>query len=133
MALTAAQAEAAEWSGRRGDDIERSYTRTAGGTSYDADSLVVQIRAGSKESDTLVASSDPEQTSSTVALIELDGTDLATEGAVIAWQCARDEYEKIPAGDRYWIGFDVTVAGKAREILRHTWSVLDQTAVRGAA
>jgi hypothetical protein len=132
MALTAAQAEAAEWSGRRGDDIDRSYTRTAGGTSYDAGSLVVQIRAGSKESDTLVASSNEDDTSDTVALITTTGTDLTATDPVIAWQCAKDEYEKIPAGDRYWIGFDVTVDGKAREILRHTWSVLDQTAVRSA-
>jgi len=130
MALTAAQAEAAEFSGRLGDYIARSWTRTSGGTSYDADSELVQIRRGSRSSSVLVASSDPEDTDDDVALITTTGTDLTSDPVVIAWQCEADEYLKLAAGDHYWIGIDVTVDGKPREIQRHTWSVLEQTAVR---
>jgi glycine cleavage system aminomethyltransferase T len=57
MTLSAAEAERAEWSERRGNYVARSWTRSAGGTSYDTGTLLVQIRAGSKESDTLVATS----------------------------------------------------------------------------
>lgn len=130
MALTAAQAEAAEFSGRLGDYIARSWTRTSGGTSYDADSELVQIRRGSRSSSVLVASSDPADTSDDVALITTTGTDLTADPVVIAWQCEADEYLKLAAGDHYWIGIDVTVDGKPREIQRRTWSVLEQTAVR---
>ena len=130
MALTAAQAEAAEFSGRLGDYIARSWTRTSGGTSYDADSELVQIRRGSRSSSVLVASSDPEDTDDDVALITTTGTDLTADPVVIAWQCEADEYLKLAAGDHYWIGIDVTVDGKPREIQRHTWTVLEQTAVR---
>lgn len=130
MALTAAQAEAAEFSGRLGDHIARSWTRTSGGTSYEADSELVQIRRGPRSSSTLVASSDPADTSDDVALITTTGTDLTADPVVIAWQCEADEYLKLAAGDLYWLGIDVTVDGKPREIQRHTWSVLEQTAVR---
>ena len=129
MALSAAEAERAEFSGRRGDYIARSWTRTSGGTSYDADSELVQIRRGSRSSSVLVASSDPEDTDDDVALITTTGTDLTADPVVIAWQCEAEEYLKLAAGD-YWIGIDVTVDGKPREIQRHTWSVLEQTAVR---
>ena len=129
MALSAAEAERAEFSGRRGDHIARSSTRTSGGTSYDADSELVQIRRGPRSSSTLVASSDPADTTDAVALITTTGTDLTADPVVIAWQCEAEEYLKLAAGD-YWIGIDVTVDGKPREIQRHTWSVLEQTAVR---
>ena len=58
MALSAAEAERAEFSGRRGDHIARSWTRTSGGTAWDAGSELVQIRAGSSDTSRLVATSN---------------------------------------------------------------------------
>lgn len=159
--LTAEEAEAAEFSGRRGDFIERSWTRTSGGTAYQADSLLVQIRSGPKETDQLVATSaaeamtaaefvqvtgaDPEEAGfddalaawlveHPVAALTLDGTDLTADDPVIAWQCTVEEYLKLPAGHQYWIGGEVlNAAGRPREIFRHRWRVLDQTAVRSSS
>lgn len=131
MALTAAEAERVEFSERRGNTVERAWSRTSGGTSYDADSQLVQIRKGPKETDELVASSNPGDQSDTCALITTAGTDLTGDPVTVAWQISREEYLKIPAGERYWIGIDVTVDGKGREIQRHQWGVLNQTAVRG--
>jgi hypothetical protein len=159
--LTPEEAEAAEWSGRRGDFIDRSWTRASGGTAYQAGWLLVQIRSGPKETDQLVATSDHEAMTAAefvevtgadpeaggfdaalaewlvehpVAEITLDGTDLTATDPVVAWQCDVAEYLKIPAGHQYWIGGEVlTAAGRPREIFRHRWRVLDQTAVRSSS
>lgn len=156
MALTAQQAEDAEWSGRRGDYIARSWTHTSGDTVYDDADPFVQIRSGPRESSTLAATSDYDNATADeyaavtgadpdggtfaadlaewlaanpVAAITTTGSDLAAADPVIAWQCAADEYRKISSGT-YWIGFDVLIDGEPKEIMRHTWQVLDQTAVR---
>jgi len=113
MALSAAEAERAEFSGRRGDYIARSWTRTSGGTAWDAGSELVQIRAGSSDTSRLVATSnhavetglefqrqtgaDPLGSSyaadlaawldaSPVAEITTVGTDLDAATPVLAWQ-----------------------------------------------
>ena len=159
MALSAAEAERAEFSGRLGDDIERTWTRASGGAVYTAGSLLVQIRAGGASSSRLVATSDWADetaaefvrrtgadpggstfaadlaawlTDSPVAEITTTGTDLTASTPVIVWQCAAAEYELLRAGSFYWIGLDAVADGQRREIQRHTWSVLEQTAVRGA-
>ncbi len=159
MALSAAEAERAEFSGRRGDYIARSWTRTSGGTAWDAGSELVQIRAGSSDTSRLVATSnhavetglefqrqtgaDPLGSSyaadlaawldaSPVAEITTVGTDLDAATPVPAWQIEADEYELLTAGSFYWLGVDFASGGKPREVLRHPWSVLDQTAVRSS-
>lgn len=159
MALSAAEAERAEFSGRRGDDIERTWTRASGGAVYTAGSLLVQIRAGGASSSRLVATSDwADETAAEfvrrtgadpggstfaadlaawldaapVAEITTTGTALDADPPVIAWQCAATEYELLRAGSFYWLGIDVVTGGLRREVQRHAWSVLEQTAVRGA-
>jgi hypothetical protein len=157
MALSAVEAERAEWGDRRGDFWSRTWTRASGERTYDADSLLVQIRSGRAETDPLVATSDwdaeagreferqtgadPESddyeadlaawlVDNPIAAITLDGTDLEADDPVIAWQCAPGDNLLIPASVGYWIEFEVTSEGSALTILRHSWRVDPQTAVR---
>jgi hypothetical protein len=127
------------FTGRRGDYWAQVWRRSTGASSYDASTLLVQLRTGKNERGTLVASSDPADG---VALIvtesvsdPADGalvdTDFDADPAVFAWAIAAED----TAGEAFRDGADYTIEAQAevdavtRTFFRHAWRILPQSAV----
>jgi hypothetical protein len=129
MALTAAQAEAAEWSDTRGEDWEREWTRTTGSSTYDNASLLIQLRDGRTEDAVLVATSVTAE--GVTANISTTGTDLEAATPVLKWSIPKAVTATIEPGD-YWIEAQCEVNGLLKVIMRHKWTVRARVAVEVA-
>jgi len=132
VTLSAAAAEKAEWSDRRGDYWEREWTRTSGTRVYDAATLVVQLRAGDNETSKLLASTANGKgyNSSKHALITTTGTDFDAAEIVFAWQCANSE--RVPAGDQQVLEAQCEIDGVLKTFMHHRWVTLPQVAVEAS-
>lgn len=123
---------------RRGDAWVFDVTQTSDDdlTGWDADSLLVQIRAAASEGATLVASSDVNDEADDVALIDLTGTVFGDGESSIVMTMA--DSDKIDAGT-YYIEAQLEVDGLVRTIIpgptqsAQPFTVLAQVAVRSGS
>lgn len=130
MALTPAQAEAAEWSGARGEVWEREWERSSGSSTYDNETLLIQMRPTRDEDGDLVATSTTAE--GVTANIDTTGTNLEATTPVLRWKIAKTATAAIPAGD-YWLEAWCNVNGSYRRFMRHKWTVLPRVAVEVTA
>lgn len=129
MTLTAAQAEAAEWSDAKGADWEREWTRASGTSTYDNATLLIQLRDARDEDGTLVATSTTAE--GVTANITTTGTDLEAATPVLKWAIASAVTATIEPGD-YWIEAQCEVNGLLKVFMRHKWTVRARVAVEVA-
>lgn len=123
---------------RRGDawvfDVAQTSTDDLSG--WDAETLLVQIRAAAEEGATLVASSEPGDEDDDVALVDTAGTSFGDGDSTI--RLVMVDTDKIPAGI-YYIEAELEVDGRARTIIpgatqsAQPFTVLAQVAVRSGS
>ena len=127
-------AERAVFSVRQGDDWVRRWECAGSGRTYDAASLVVEIRVGDDSSGRLVASSVADRVpgddeANPVAAIDLTGPDFEAEPKVIAMLIAAADTAPMSPEADMTIEAECEVDGAVTTILRHRWSVAPQVAV----
>ena len=123
---------------RRGDawvfDVAQTSDDNLSG--WDAGTLLVQIRTAANESADLVASSDENDESDDVALIDSSGTTFGDGDSRIL--LVLEDSDKLPAGS-YCIEAQVEIDGKVRTIIpgptqsAQAFMVLPQVAVRSGS
>lgn len=121
---------------RRGDawvfDVNQTSDDNLSG--WDAETLLVQVREAANEGATLAASSDPEDESEAVALIDPAGTTFGDGDSRI--KLVMEDSVKLAAGT-YYIEAEVEIDGLVRTIIpgptqsAQPFRVLEQVAMAG--
>lgn len=107
----------AVWSIRQGDDWRRTWTTDEDVSGWDVDTLLVQLRAGPDKSATLLASSDPDDSTEDVALIDTTGTSFGAGGGTLALHIDDEDTSTLPVNHWVWIEAQCEIDGDVTTFL----------------
>lgn len=117
----------AEYTGVRGDDWWQSWDAETGDLAdWNESTLLVQMRAGSDETATLLASSDPADD---VVVIDTSATDFSADH--FEWEIDDGDTTgaEFVAGMECWVEAQCEIDGRVTTFMRHQWFIGAQVAV----
>lgn len=133
MSVTAAEAEDALWTVKRGDDWRfggaNGWSSDDDLSTWDDETVLVQIRRGDSADSTLVASSDVDDVGDGVVAIDLTGTTFTASDSVLMVHIEDADTAELPVGDLF-IEAECEIDGDVVTFLpARVLSVVDQVAV----
>lgn len=115
-----------ENTGRQGDVWGQSWTRTVGTRTYNAGTLLVQIRT---VEGTLVASSGAQGATAGIVQLVTTDTDFSGDPIVFAWSSDGADTTAISADGQYVLEAECEIDGALTTFYSHPWIVLPQYAI----
>lgn len=134
MTIPAATAERLLYTGAPGTRWRQSFTLTTGTATFDADTLLFEIRLGETDTGQLIAGTAADERWPDAILLDTTGTNLGSGTKRLAWSAPSPESTRLVTPNRvYWCQWALKINGELEKFWRHRWYVPNVTARTGAA